>query len=323
MITETTKHRDHYSTMDTDLVVTGESMKKYILHSPESNCIPQIKRVSFRFRRNLHFAIFSVLSSFLLCTAGTATDFSGNLKGVNITDAQGTNIPPAASFTYTVKGDTVTFDANSSTDADGSISKYIWDFGDGSGGSGAQTNHTYSAKITIRATLTLVDNNNGIAVLQKALVFQAPVNLAVNFQPAGVDIPTGFMADSGSSFDTTKGYGWTTLPASQGTRDRNSSLSPDQSYDTMIHVAPNGKWEANLPSGTYTVTICAGDPGYPFGTPSIQVEGNIVMAGEVLSKTMMWIKKTSQIEVTDGRLTLTFTGSTDPARLCWVKIQSL
>lgn len=258
-----------------------------------------------------------------LLSPATAADFTGNLKGVTITDAQATNKPPTAAFTYTVSGETVTFNAGGSSDTDGTITEYKWDFGDGSSGSGAQVQHTYTNKTTTPVTLTIVDNNNGVALAQKALTFQVPFNLAVNFQPSNVAIPTGFVVDSGASFDTAKGYGWTIAPASQGTRDRDSSLSPDQAYDTMIAVAPSAKWEATLPNGTYSVTICAGDPGWPAGTPSIQAEGTSAIVGETLSNTKMWIEKTSHITVKDGTLTLTFTGSTDPARLCWIKIQDI
>jgi hypothetical protein len=41
----------------------------------------------------------------------------------------------------------------------------------------------------------------------------------------------------------------------------------------------------------------------------------------MLSVNKLWIEKSATISVVDGNITLTFTGSTDPARLNWVKIK--
>lgn len=54
---------------------------------------------------------------------------------------------------------TVSFDGSSSSDTDGSITSYAWNFGDGTTGSGAQISHPYSTSGTYRATLTVTDNS--------------------------------------------------------------------------------------------------------------------------------------------------------------------
>ena len=54
---------------------------------------------------------------------------------------------------------TVAFNASSSTDPDGSISNYSWQFGDGSSATGISTTHTYTSQAAFIATLVVTDND--------------------------------------------------------------------------------------------------------------------------------------------------------------------
>ncbi len=69
------------------------------------------------------------------------------------------NTPPTASFTFSTNGLTASFDASGSSDSDGSIVSYSWDFGDGSTGSGVTVSHTYAAAGTYTVTLTVQDDD--------------------------------------------------------------------------------------------------------------------------------------------------------------------
>jgi len=57
----------------------------------------------------------------------------------------GGNQPPKASFTNSTSGLGVSVDGSGSSDPDGSISSYAWDFGDGTTGSSVTASHTYAA----------------------------------------------------------------------------------------------------------------------------------------------------------------------------------
>ena len=69
------------------------------------------------------------------------------------------NLLPIPSITTQGAAPTVTFNASGSTDPDGSVSAYFWDFGDGTTGTGAIVQHTYTLPGTFRASLVVTDNS--------------------------------------------------------------------------------------------------------------------------------------------------------------------
>ena len=71
--------------------------------------------------------------------------------------------PPVASFTYSPLSlqvnDLITFDASGSSDADGAIISYAWDFGDGETSSRQNPTHAYSQEGSYSVTLTVTDDD--------------------------------------------------------------------------------------------------------------------------------------------------------------------
>lgn len=84
------------------------------------------------------------------------------------------NQPPVASFTSSVTSGiaplTVSFDASGSTDPDGTIAAYAWDFGDGTTGTGVTASHTYSdpgayvVRLRVQDTLGAYSETQSIAI---------------------------------------------------------------------------------------------------------------------------------------------------------------
>ena len=78
----------------------------------------------------------------------TVTDEHGatDTASQNVTVSAPPNQPPTASFTYTTGNLSCSFNGSGSTDADGSIVAYAWNFGDGSTDtvSGAIASHIYT-----------------------------------------------------------------------------------------------------------------------------------------------------------------------------------
>ena len=89
------------------------------------------------------------------------------------------NQPPTALFSATLNNMAVSFNASGSTDPDGSISSYAWDFGDGQSGSGVTASHVYASPGSYNATLTVTDSRGAAAQNSTLLaVLAAPVVVA-------------------------------------------------------------------------------------------------------------------------------------------------
>jgi len=71
------------------------------------------------------------------------------------------NILPTASFTNSCTDLACSFDGTGSSDSDGSITSYAWDFGDGNAATGSTASHTYAADGTYSVNLTVLDNDGG------------------------------------------------------------------------------------------------------------------------------------------------------------------
>ncbi len=100
---------------------------------------------------------------------GSPTVVSGpSVDGVNWTNRSlflftGTpeaaaNTPPTAVLTPQCTDLACGFDGAGSTDAEGTVASYAWDFGDGSNGTGAAPTHTYAAAGTYTVKLTATDD---------------------------------------------------------------------------------------------------------------------------------------------------------------------
>ncbi|HEY5799020.1 MAG TPA: PKD domain-containing protein, partial [Burkholderiaceae bacterium] len=125
-----------------------------------------------------------------LLSAGTAPAY-----------AQTANVPPvaAASAVQTANKLSVTFDGSASSDSDGSIASYAWNFGNGKTGTGAKPVHTYAAAGKYAVVLTVKDNAGASA----STTLQVDVNAAPVARGTAVQTKNSNMVsfDAGKSTD--------------------------------------------------------------------------------------------------------------------------
>jgi PKD repeat protein len=94
-------------------------------------------------------------------TSANVTATSGDLSATATVEV-GANTPPTAQFSHSPTspkvGEVVNFSAAESTDADGKITNYQWDFGDGATGSGIRASHVYQSANSFTAVLVVTDD---------------------------------------------------------------------------------------------------------------------------------------------------------------------
>ena len=111
----------------------------------------------------------SLSASFARAAGGTFTD------AFSITAGSAANTPPTAAFTSACTQLSCSFNGGSSSDADGTIAGYAWNFGDGTNGAGLTTPHTFAAAGTFTVSLTVTDDDGAVGTTsQPVTVTGAP-----------------------------------------------------------------------------------------------------------------------------------------------------
>ena len=98
------------------------------------------------------------------------------------------NIAPVASFSTSTTGLTESANATGSSDSDGSVVGYSWNFGDGATATGATAKHTYTAGGKYSVTLTVTDDDGATGKLSQNVMATAPTTYVA---PAATGVPAG------------------------------------------------------------------------------------------------------------------------------------
>jgi hypothetical protein len=124
----------------------------------------------------------------------------------------------------------------------------------------------------------------------------------VNFQPANSPMVSGYLVDSGGAYAARNGRIYGCTKVNNQTRDRDSSLSPDQRYDTLNHMQKSGSlnWEMAVPAGQYHVRVVVGDATAWDSTYKVNAEG-VLAVNAVPTSSSRWAEGTVTVHRDAGR----------------------
>ncbi|NIN36176.1 MAG: PKD domain-containing protein, partial [Gammaproteobacteria bacterium] len=198
----------------------------------------------------------------------TVTDNSGQTasKTKSITISEQENTPPTAAFSFSpsapLSGDVVYFNAGTSTDPDGTITQYQWDFGDGASGTGQTAQHTYNVTVTTTFTvvLTVIDDGGAQGVTSQpvtvTVVENQPPTADFDFSPTNPKSGDNVLFNASASSDpdgTIVQYHWDFGDGYTGT-----GINPTHTYNVSSDT-------------TFTIVLTVTDDGGAQGVTSKQI----------------------------------------------------
>ena len=151
----------------------------------------------------------------------TVTDDRGGKDSVTRNVTVKSNAKPVAAFTSDCTTLTCAFDAAASTDDDGTVAGYAWDFGDDSAaGSGRTAEHTYASAGTYSVRLTVTDDKGATDSTTRSVTVAAAANQPpkAGFTSSASGLVASFDGSTSSDPDgTIASYAWTFGDGSTGT----------------------------------------------------------------------------------------------------------
>ena len=186
------------------------------------------------------------------------------------------NLPPDADFTYTPQNpytnDTIQF-TDLSTDSDGTVVSWSWDFGDSQTSTDQNPTHSYPENNTYTVSLTVTDDDGATDTIQKDVTvlnrdpiadadgpYSGSVGENITFDGSGSYDPDGNIVSWEWDFgDTTTGSGETTTHAYSSPGDYTVTLTvtdDDSGVDTdttTVHVNYSPVVTVTYPNGGETL----------------------------------------------------------------------
>ena len=176
---------------------------------------------------------------------------------------QGGNLEPEAAFSFECNDDLCRFDASKSSDADGRITAWAWQFGDGAKASGEVVEHRYGSSGSFTVRLDVTDDAGAVDDKVRLVRVEIPV-----------DEPVAEFSVSCEGLSCT-------LDAGSSTASEGSIASYDWSFGDGTTATGGAVSHEYSRDGHYTVTLKVTDGNQASGTRKRTIEVEAEAAPEI------------------------------------------
>lgn len=187
------------------------------------------------------------------------------------------NTPPAAAFTPSCALLDCAF-ADGSSDPDGQVTAYAWDFGDGAAAATTKdAQHTYAAGNTYTVSLRVTDNDGAVNGVTKSVQVSTPANAppTANFTSSCTELACSFTDLSADGDGAVVGFHWDFGDGAEATT-RNSTHAYASAGTYIVALAVTDDRGA---TGTLSQPVTVA--GLQTGGPTPDFAGSCVVSGHV------------------------------------------
>jgi PKD repeat protein len=219
---------------------------------------------------------------------------------INLTSPPPPNEPPTASFTYSplspTVGETVQFVDNSS-DPDGTVESWSWDFGDGDTSTDQNPTHFYENSGIYTTTLTVKDDDGATdSVSEDISVEPAPENqpptASFTYSPSAPTTATIITFDASESTDPDghiTSYEWSFGDGTTGTGVTSTHSYPAPDNYTITLTVTDNSGLTDDSTDIVTVSPAPPAPGPPTPFPTTTLIAIVVIIVIVLVVARYWM----------------------------------
>lgn len=185
----------------------------------------------------------------------TATDDDGatdtSTQDVVINSA---NVAPISSFTFTIADLQVTF-SDGSSDSDGTVASWNWDFGDGNTSTSQNPVYNYATGGTFTVALTVTDDAGATDTSSQSVTVVAPnVAPTAGFTTVITDLSVDFTDTSSDSDGTVASWSWDFGDGNTSTTQNPTNVYAAAGSYTVSLTVTDDEGATNTDSQTVTVT---------------------------------------------------------------------